>query len=123
MEITVQKTWKPVVAGILNIIAGVFSLLGFLGVIIAIFAVGSGLTTWNYLGHNPFSVGFVQTILIIIAIFSIIVGILPLIGGIYAIQRRRWGLVLAGSIAAVFGSTPLGIAATVFTALAKDEFS
>jgi len=47
---------------------------------------------------------------------------LPLIGGIYAVQRRKWGLALAGSIAAIFGSTPLGIAAAIFTALAKDEF-
>ena len=56
------------------------------------------------------------------AIFLAIVGILPLLGGIYALQRRKWGLGLAGSIAAIFGSTPLGIAATVLMALAKDEF-
>jgi len=49
-------------------------------------------------------------------------GILPLLGGIYALQRRKWGLGLAGSIAAIFGSIPLGIVATVLMALAKDEF-
>ena len=39
------KTWKPTVARILNIIARVFSLLG---VISAIFAVGSGLYLWAF---------------------------------------------------------------------------
>ena len=123
METTAPKTWKPVTAGILNIVAGVLSLLGFLGVIIAIIAVGAGPFMWDYFpGLGPLTVGFIQSILVIVAIFSAIVGILPLLGGIYGVQRKKWGLALAGSIAAIFGSTPLGIASTIFTAISKDEF-
>ena len=66
--------------------------------------------------------GVLETILLIAAIFLLIVGILPIIGGIYALQRRKWGLALAGSIAAIFGSSLMGILATIFTALSKDEF-
>jgi hypothetical protein len=33
-----------------------------------------------------------------------------------------WRLALAGSIAAFFGSQPLGVAAIIFTALSKKEF-
>jgi hypothetical protein len=51
-----------------------------------------------------------------------IVGILAIVGGIYALRRKIWGLALAGSIAAFFPSWILGIAAIVFTALSKNEF-
>ena len=128
MEASVQKTWKPTVAGILNIIAGVLSLLGAIGVIIGIIvfvSVGGApflADMWGDLAHLGIGLNFLIIILVIVAIFSAIVGILPLLGGIYALQRKKWGLALAGSIAAIFGSTPLGIAATIFTALSKDEF-
>ena len=78
-----EKTWKPTVAGILNIIAGVFSLLGVIGVISAIFVVGSGPYLWGFAPEVfPVTLGIVQTILVIAAIFLAIVGILPLLGGI-----------------------------------------
>jgi hypothetical protein len=51
-----------------------------------------------------------------------IVGILAIVGGIYALRRKIWGLALAGSIAAFFPSWLLGIAAIVLTALSKKEF-
>jgi hypothetical protein len=51
-----------------------------------------------------------------------VVGILAIVGGIYALQRKIWGLALAGSIAAFFPSWILGIAAIVFIALSKNEF-
>ena len=123
MEATVPKTWKPVVAGVLNIVAGGLSLLGLLGTIIAIVAIGSSPLFWGSIpSFGPVEMGLVQAVLIIFAIGSAIVGILPLLGGIYALQRKRWGWALAGSIAAIFGSTPLGIVATIFTAMSKDEF-
>jgi len=63
-----------------------------------------------------------------VAIPLAILSILSLVGGIYAVQRRKWGLALAGSISAIFASIPLlgglpvGITATVLTALSKSEF-
>ena len=128
METTVQKTWKPTVAGILNIIAGVLSLLGAIGVIIGIIvfvAVGSApfLTyMWGELAALGIAINFMILILVIVAIISVVLGILPLLGGIYALQRKKWGLALAGSIVAILGSSLLGIAATILTALSKDEF-
>ena len=125
---TAQKTWKPTVAGILNIIAGVLSLLGAIGVIIGIiFFVSVGtqpfLTDmWGDLGDLGIGLNFLIILLVIGAIFSAILGILPLLGGIYALQRKKWGLALAGSIIAIIGSTPLGIASTILVAIAKDEF-
>jgi len=125
---TAQKTWKPTAAGILNIIAGVLSLLGAIGVIIGIiFFVSVGtqpfLTDmWGDLGDLGIGLNFLIILLVIGAILSAVLGIFPLIGGIYALQRKKWGLALTGSIVAIFGSSIMGILATIFIAMSKDEF-
>jgi hypothetical protein len=121
MEATIEKTWKPVAGGILNIVAGVSSLIGFIVVIISIGFIDSPFL-WDSLDLDPISAGVVQTVLVIIAIVTFITGVLPLIGGIYSLQRKRWGLALAGSIAAIIGTTILGILSVIFIAMAKNEF-
>ncbi len=127
-EVKMKKTWKPTVAGILNIVAGVLSLLGAIGVIIGIIvfiSVGSApflADMWRDIGDLGVGPNLLIIILVIAAIFSAILGILPLIGGIYALQRKKWGLALAGSIIAIFGSFIMGILATIFIAMSKDEF-
>ena len=123
----VQKTWKPTVAGILNIVAGVLSLLGAICVIIGSVLISVGSAPFPAYGWGDLAaLGIDRTFLIIIvgigAVFLANVGMWPLIGGIYALQRKKWGLALAGSIVAILGLTPLGIAATILTALSKDEF-
>ena len=126
METTVKRTWKPIVAGILNIVGGALRILGSIAVLIGIMffipvatSVGPGPVPEMERWLIP---GVLETILIIATVFLLIVGIIPIIGGIYALQRKKWGLALAGSIAAIFGSTLLGILATIFMAQSKDEF-
>ena len=65
---------------------------------------------------------FVDNIILGLAIPSLIIAILALVGGIFAVQRKQWGLALAGSIAAILSLFPLGIASTVLTAISKEEF-
>ena len=113
-----EKTWMPTVAGILDIIAGVFALLGGVGV-----ALASGFLMAfrdGFIGVPPVPV--IPFNLMIVAIPVIIIGALAIAGGVYALTRRIWGLALAGSIAAFFPSWPLGIAAIVFTIMSKNEF-
>ncbi len=122
---TKPSTWKPIVAGILDIIVGVLYFLGFFGVTIAAIVIGSTSYWRDYIEPEiyPMSIGVLVGILIATSVYLLIVGILSLLGGISALQRKRWGLALAGSIAAVLGSTwVLGIIALVFTAMSKDEF-
>ncbi len=111
-----QKTWKPTVAGILDIVSGVCGLTGFLFLIIG--AIVSGFIP----EITGMPLEFLRWILVAIAIPLALVSILALVGGIYAVQRKMWGLALAGSIAAFFGSSLLGIAAIVLTAISKNEF-
>ncbi len=103
-----ERTWKPTTAGILCIIAGVIGLLS--GMTISIIGSIAGIhiaVPWIGAIGIPF----------------IVLGILSLVGGIYALKRRVWGLALTGSICAlVSGYLVLGILAIIFVSMGKDEF-
>ena len=116
-----EKTWMPTVAGILDIVSAGFKLLAVLGLIIAIIAVESNPYIDIALAAGGVPVNVVAILWIVIIPFAIAT-ILALVGGIYALQRKKWGLALAGSIAAFFPTGLLGIAAIIFTALSKKEF-
>ncbi len=102
-----ERTWKPTTAGILSIIAGAIALIA--GIVIAV--VGS--IGWF------FGIPWVSAI----GAPSIILGIIAIVGGSYALKRRVWGLALAGSICALLGPWAiLGILAIIFVSLGKGEF-
>jgi uncharacterized BrkB/YihY/UPF0761 family membrane protein len=130
MQTPVKSTWKSTTGGVLTVVAGVFSLICCLGLIVAVVLVGSSETVseavLDYVRDADVSwldVPLIQTFMIIGAIFFAITATLALIGGISALRRKRWGWALAGSIAAIPGSWwPLGVAAIVFTAISRDEF-
>ncbi|MFC2050174.1 hypothetical protein ACFLTN_03235 [Chloroflexota bacterium] len=108
-----KKTWMPMTAGILDIIAGSF------GLIWALMLVFLG----GVIRCVPDVPLFLWPIFTALAVPFAIVAILAIVGGIYALRRKLWGLALAGSIAAFFSpSWALGVAAIVFTALSKNEF-
>jgi hypothetical protein len=65
---------------------------------------------------------FITGIILTWAIISLIIALLALLGGIYALLRNLWGLALAGSIAAILIFFPLGIPSVVLVAQARDEF-
>jgi hypothetical protein len=98
-----MKTWKPIAAGILSIISGVF-------------------IVW-YRSSELISVGSSPV--------GIILGLIAIAGGIFAIRRKVWGLALTGAICAIVPPHPwgyliwtpvLGILAIAFVALSKSEF-
>jgi hypothetical protein len=103
-----EKTWKPTTAGILALIAGALEVI-----IGLLFAAGVGVLG-GILGMGWLSVIFAPLI---------IFGIIAIVGGIYALRRRIWGLALAGSICALIGPWfLLGILAIIFVSLGKREF-
>jgi hypothetical protein len=116
-----EKTWMPKVAGILDIVAGAFGL--FIILIWALwFAAFSFFMRSDTAEFHHFPMSLMAIIFIPMAIFMLAAGILAIVGGVYALRRKKWGLALAGSIGALFGSSPLGVAAIIFTALSKNEF-
>ena len=80
-----EKTWKPTAAGILCISAGVIVMIP--GIALALFFAYVGRGWLDFIDAAP--------------LIIIIAGIIPIVGGIYALRRRIWGLALAGSIFAL----------------------
>jgi Na+/phosphate symporter len=121
-----MKTWKPTTAGVLNIITGAFNALGVIGLIIAIIVISSGAYTvhMHFLppADAPLILPILTNILVLILVITIIQTVLPIVGGVFALQRRKWGWALAGSITAILGMFPLGVASTIFVSMAKEEF-
>ena len=125
MVTTSPKTWKATTAGILSIISGGLNGLMAIGLIIVVGAFGSfSPMIMNYLPPEdaPFIMAILLPILAVVLILSIVSTVFPIIGGVFALQRRRWGWALAGSIIAIFRTSVLGILSTIFVAMAKDEF-
>ena len=102
------RPWMPKIAGILDIVIG-----GMAAAFALVLLVG-GIMTWGRPGGGNFFV-------LIATIFAII-GVPPIIGGIYALRRKRWQLALICSLfaAPLWG---IGIVAAVFVALSKKEFT
>ncbi len=105
-----QKTWRSTVAGVLAIVAGALILL--FGLMLSLLMPVAAAYRFA-----------LMTVVLIGALF-LGTGIVALIGGITALQRRHWGLALAGSICALMPpATILGIVSIVFVALAREEFT
>jgi hypothetical protein len=120
----VATTWKPVAAGILDIIVGIINLFAMFVIIGLLAAFSGGILSLVRIAElmPVWLAGMVHGVLIIMAIFLGILSSLPLIGGIYALQRKSWGLALAGSIVAILAIAPLGIVSTVLLASSRGEF-
>jgi uncharacterized BrkB/YihY/UPF0761 family membrane protein len=115
---------KSLIAGILSIVSGVLGLLAGLCALIAATIFNSVLSESAF-QVEPFPEDFfavITSIYIGFAIFFFITGVLSIVGGIFACQRKSWGLALAGAIAATLSFMPTGIASVVFLALGKSEF-
>ena len=116
-----EKTRKPTTAGILTIIAGCIGIgVGaYVNVFSAVISELAGLTELIELGEL---IGFLATF----GWVAIGLGTVALIGGIFALKRRVWGLALAGAILTtpmIPVGTPLGILSIIFLAKSKKEFA
>ena len=115
------RTSKATVAGVLDIVAGVSGLIGGVPLLVLAF-VGSGvLGTLAEPELRPLA-AIPLALFLPLAVLCFLSGVIAIAGGIAAFNRRRWGLAITGSIAAIFGFFPVGILAVVFTILAEPEF-
>jgi len=122
-----ERTWKPTTAGILNIISGVFFLIGGITVLSLL---GQPIMATPWASYAMYSMGlsgapsasFVTTFIVILATVLIVPGVVSILSGVYSIKRSVWGLAIAGSISTFLSSVFLGIPAIIFIALSKREF-
>lgn len=119
------------VGGILSIVSGVFGFLG-AGFYILMIWMFNFMFTETYMpyGQEPMPPGFPHEMFQFIAIIYgtigvclALIGVLAIVGGVYALQRKHWGLALAGAIAGTITFFPCGIPAIIFVSLGKGEFS
>ena len=110
-----MKTWKPTTAGVLSIASGAFIVWYRMS---EFFRAKPSSGIWS--DWHAFS------------LIGPVIGIIAIVGGIYALKRQRWGLALAGAICAIVPphpwgveiSTPiLGILAVIFVVKSRNEFS
>jgi len=112
-----ERTAKPTVAGIFMIVSGALSIIGAI-----IFVVGIGFAT-TFLEATPgYDAALMSGLMVFWAIIGIIVSLVTLVGGIFCLRRRLWGLALAGSILSVMQIFFLGIPALILVAMSKQEF-
>jgi hypothetical protein len=119
----VLKTWKPTTAGILTLIAGIFNLV--IGIGATVFGSMFGTIMSMFSVQIPSDAAGAWPIIMIVGIVILVLGIASIVGGIFAMQRRVWGLGLAGAICALFPPQViiLGILSIIFVAMGKKEFA
>jgi hypothetical protein len=114
-----ERNWKAVAGGVLSIIAGFLHLFLWLSIAIILNKlIGSG-----YFGEDGPSIS--ATTIWILILPLLILAVIAIIGGIFALKKKFWGLALAGSICAIFSPTTwmIGVTATVLVSISRHEFN
>jgi hypothetical protein len=112
------------IAGILAIVAGACGVLRALLMVLVILIFRFAFTESYYIYPNPARFfTFITIIYAVIGFFLLLVSVLGIVGGVFALQKKNWGLALAGAIAGVITFFPCGIPAVIFISMAKPEFS
>lgn len=137
------NNWKPATAGILTILCGSGAIIISLSLLLvaalmpensageelilnAASLIAPGISITIYVAYYIvyyFIGDTVQYFYQIVSVPFALLGILAITGGIFAIQRRRWGWAIAGSIGALLCNFIPGLIAVVLTAISKKEFN
>jgi hypothetical protein len=114
------------VGGILTIVAGAFGVLGLFWALLMVLMMRLMFSTPDFYYGEPFPTDFFTFMMIfysIMGLFVALIGVLGIVGGVFALKKKRWGMALAGAIAGSITFLPCGVPAIIFVVLAKPEFS
>ncbi|UCF09051.1 MAG: carboxypeptidase regulatory-like domain-containing protein [Thermoplasmata archaeon] len=84
------------------------------------FTLTEGNQTLERGSHLPLEL--IMNLIYVCAVILVVFSIIALIGGIYAIQRKKYGIALLGSIVGVFSGGLFPLIALFILLLSKDEF-
>jgi hypothetical protein len=107
-----------------------------MGLVAGVMLIIGGLISLLYGIYNFFMISFLGSLggdffffygggwLYFCAAMPLIGGVIGVLGGVFAIQRKHWAIGLVGSILIFFAIWPIlfGILAIVFLVIGKDEF-
>ena len=126
-----NKSSMPLIAGILLIVAGVFSLISFitsyLVLDISTIETMDLVTQFQQIYPDMTSeqvLGIVKTCTIVF----LIIAIFPILGGILALKKKMWGIALACSIIGLFSigilftSSVISLIAMILLIISRNEF-
>jgi hypothetical protein len=115
---------KPLIAGILLMLAGLFGLLTWASVFM--------VTDFSIIDPSmlppEITLEQIQQILQTCSIIGIVLSLLPILGGILSIQRKLWGIAVLGAVLGlltvgpVFISSILSLIGLILLVMAKDAF-
>ncbi len=106
--------WPSTTSGILSIISGAF------GIILGVAAL-TGATVFNTIFTSIFGT-LTAAPLFVGGGVAIVLGIVAVIGGALALQKRAWGMALAGAILSVIVMPVTGVLSLIFLAIGKRDF-
>jgi len=113
------------IAGILNIISGIFFLVVAISFVNMRQPVAKSMVSYVMysmgLSGMP-DTSFTHFVVVVMGAVLIIFSIISILGGVYAVRRRFWVMALAGSIPAIIYLAPTGILSIKLTALSRKEF-
>jgi hypothetical protein len=115
-------TNKSQIAGILSIISGAIGVLVAMIMFLFTSLFGFIFTDPEFGRVDGEVLPFLTAFYVTLAIFFLIFSALGIVGGIYSLRRKLWGLALAGAIAGIITFWPTGIAAIILVSLGRDEF-
>ncbi len=118
-----KLTWKPIMAGILDIVGGAIGMVGGL-YFVALASLFNVIR--EFVRLDPHVIQRIEQVIqniFAVPFVVVFIGIIAIIGGVYALQRRIWGFALAGSICSCVVFPFFGLPSIIITALAKDEFN
>lgn len=115
-----DRSWMPTAAGVLNIVSGVFALLGALALVF-IGTVTLVVPEMTPEAGDDLPLALASGLIWGLAALSLIAALLAVVGGIVALRRTGWAWPLTGAITALFCAMPLGIFALIFVILAEQD--
>jgi hypothetical protein len=121
-----EKPWMPVVGGILDIVSGAFGMV--VGLFMSLHLHAARATQAAARGGlHPGTLSQMPHVLfpgmgIALGIALIVLGVLAIVGGVFALKVKAWGLALAGAIAGVITGRLIGLLALIFIVLSRKDF-
>ncbi len=119
----VPKTGTPVAGGILVLIAGLLALANGILYLASNVADLTGISLPPEVTLQQF-----ESVVRVCGVVELIFGIVAVMGGVFAIQRKHFGLAIAGSVLGMIGfgftfGAILGLIGLILVAISRKEFS
>ena len=117
------------IAGILLILAGVLAILAGVSILLIDTSIIESSMISVQEVDPSITPEMIRSILVVCGTILSIIAIFPLLGGIFALKRKMWGIAVAGSIIGIFSIGPIfassvmSLVALILLFKSKNEFS